>query len=55
MGMDSETRELLMPWRELSPEAKARLLKERYVALADDARGDFNSEKYCELTVVESR
>ena len=23
MGMDSETRELLMPWRELSPEAKA--------------------------------
>jgi len=45
MGIDSETRELLMPWRELSTEAKARLLKERYVALADDARGDFNSDR----------
>jgi hypothetical protein len=45
MGMDSETRELLIPWRELSPEAKARLLKERHVALADDARGDSNSDK----------
>jgi hypothetical protein len=27
MGMDSETRELLIPWRELSPGARARLLK----------------------------
>jgi hypothetical protein len=35
MGMDSETRQLLTLWRELSPEAKARLLeKARCVALA---------------------
>ena len=35
MGMDSETRELLTLWRELSPQAKARMLeKARYVALA---------------------
>ena len=35
MGMDSETRQLLTLWRELSPQAKARLLeKARYVALA---------------------
>jgi hypothetical protein len=35
MGMDSKTRELLMLWRELPPEAKARMLeKARYVALA---------------------
>jgi hypothetical protein len=34
MGMDSKTRELLTLWRELSPEAKARMLeKARYVAL----------------------
>jgi hypothetical protein len=45
MGMDSETRELLMPWRELSPEAKASLLKDHCVALADDARGDSNCDK----------
>ena len=35
MGMDSKTRELLTLWRELSPEANARMLeKARYVALA---------------------
>jgi hypothetical protein len=35
MGMDSKTRELLTLWRELSPQAKARMLeKARYVALA---------------------
>ena len=35
MGMDSETRELLRLWRELSPQRKARMLeKARYVALA---------------------
>ena len=34
MGMDSETRELLALWRELSPEGKARMLeKARYVVL----------------------
>ncbi len=34
MGMDSETRELLRLWRELSPEGKGRWLeKARYVAL----------------------
>ena len=34
MGMDGETRELLMLWRELSPEGKARMLERaRYVAL----------------------
>jgi hypothetical protein len=33
--VDSETRELLTLWRELSPEAKARMLeKARYVAFA---------------------
>jgi hypothetical protein len=35
MGMDSETRELLRLWRELSPVGKGRMLeKARYVALA---------------------
>jgi hypothetical protein len=35
MGMDSETRELLTLWRDLSPEAKARMFaKARYLALA---------------------
>jgi hypothetical protein len=34
MGMDSKTLELQTLWRELSPEAKARMLeKARYVAL----------------------
>ena len=35
MGMDSETRELLTLWRDLSPEAKARMFeKARYLALS---------------------
>lgn len=35
MGMDSETRELLILWRALSAGSKARLLeKARYVALS---------------------
>jgi hypothetical protein len=35
MAMDSKTLELQTLWRELSPEAKARMLeKARYVALA---------------------
>ena len=34
MGIDGETRELLMLWRELSAEGKARMLERaRYVAL----------------------
>jgi len=35
MGMDSKTRELLTLWRDLSPEAKARMFeKARYLALS---------------------
>lgn len=35
MGMDSQARELLTLWRELSPDAKAHMLeKARYPALA---------------------
>jgi hypothetical protein len=35
MGMDSESLELLTLWRELAPQAKARMLeKARYVARA---------------------
>jgi hypothetical protein len=35
MGMDSETRELLTLWHELSPDGKARMLERaRCVALA---------------------
>jgi len=33
MGMDSKTRELLTLWRDLSPEAKARMLKRRVIWL----------------------
>ena len=55
MGMDSETRELLTLWRELSPEVKARMLeKARYVALAAGLEKTPEFEALFELPVADS-
>lgn len=55
MGMDSKTRELLTLWRELSPEAKARMLeKARYVALAAGLEKTPEFEALFELPAAET-
>jgi hypothetical protein len=55
MGMDSKTRELLTLWRELSPEAKARMLeKARYVALAAGLEKTPEFEALFELPAADS-
>jgi hypothetical protein len=55
MGMDSKTRELLTLWRELSPEAKTRMLeKARYVALAAGLEKTPEFEALFELPVADS-
>ncbi len=56
MGMDSEARELLTLWRELSPERKARMLeKARYVVLAAGLENTPGFEPLFELPVAEDR
>jgi len=55
MGMDSEARELLTLWRELSPEAKTRMLeKARYVALASGLEMTPAFEALFELPAADS-
>jgi hypothetical protein len=53
--MDSKTRALLTLWRELSPQAKARMLeKARYVALATGLENTPEFEALFELPAADS-
>ena len=50
MGMDSKTRKLLTLWRDLSPEAKARMFeKARYLALSAGLEKTPEFEAFFEL------
>jgi len=55
MGIDSETRELLTLWRDLSREAKARMFeKARYLALSAGLEKTPEFEAFFELPAQNS-